>query len=34
MANRPLAYVLTERKAILGKLAGKTVIQALPTGNK
>lgn len=34
MANRPLAYVLTERKATLGKLAGKTVIQALPTGRK
>lgn len=34
MANRPLAYVLSERKATLGKLAGKTVIQAVPTGRK
>lgn len=34
MANRPLAYVLLERKANLGKMAGKTVIQARPTGRK
>lgn len=34
MANRPLAYVLSERKATLGRLAGKTVIQAVPTGRK
>lgn len=34
MANRPLAYVLSERKANLGKMAGKTVIQARPTGRK
>lgn len=34
MANRPLAYVLVERKANLGKMAGKTVIQARPTGRK
>ena len=34
MANRPLTYVLSERKATLGKLAGKTVIQAVPTGRK
>lgn len=32
MANRPLAYSLTERKATLGKLKGKTVLQAIPTG--
>ncbi|MGP1554161.1 MAG: histidinol phosphate phosphatase, partial [Prevotella intermedia] len=34
MANRPLAYMLSERKANLGKMAGKTVIQARPTGRK
>ena len=34
MANNPLAYVLSERKANFGKLAGKTVIQARPTGRK
>ena len=34
MANRPLAYVLSERKANLGKMAGKIVIQARPTGRK
>ena len=34
MANKPLAYVLSERKANFGKLAGKTVIQARPTGRK
>ena len=34
MSNRPLAYVLPERKANLGKMAGKIVIQARPTGRK
>ena len=34
MPNRPLAYVLSERKANLGKMAGKIVIQARPTGRK
>lgn len=34
MANRSLAYTLAERKATTGKLAGKTVIQANPTGRK
>ncbi|MBR8785027.1 hypothetical protein IX308_001222 [Porphyromonas levii] len=34
MANRPLAYTLSERKATIGKMAGKTVIQASPTGRK
>lgn len=34
MANRPIAYTLTERKATLGKMAGKTVLQARPTGRK
>ena len=34
MSNRPLAYVLSERKANLGKMAGKIVIQARPTGRK
>ena len=34
MTNRPLAYTLTERKATVGKLAGKTVLQARPTGRK
>lgn len=34
MANRPLAYTLSERKVTVGKLAGKTVIQASPTGRK
>ena len=34
MANRPLAYTLSERKATVGTLAGKTVIQANPTGRK
>ena len=34
MANRPLAYTLTERKATIGKVAGKTVLQARPTGRK
>ena len=34
MANRPLAYTLTERKATIGAMAGKTVIQANPTGRK
>lgn len=34
MANRPLAYVLVERKASFGKMAGKTVLQARPTGRK
>ena len=28
MANRPLTYTLSERKATVGALAGKTVIQA------
>ena len=34
MSNRPLAYVLSERKANLGKMTGKIVIQARPTGRK
>ena len=34
MSNRPLDYVLSERKANLGKMAGKIVIQARPTGRK
>lgn len=34
MANRPLAYTLTERKATIGKMAGKIVLQARPTGRK
>ena len=34
MANRPLAYTLTERKATIGTMAGKTVLQARPTGRK
>ena len=34
MANRPLAYKLSERKATIGKMAGKTVIQASSTGQK
>ena len=34
MSNRPLAYVLSERKANLGKMAGKIVIQVRPTGRK
>lgn len=34
MSNRPLAYVLSERKANFGKMAGKIVIQARPTGRK
>ncbi len=34
MANRPLAYTLSERKATVNTLAGKTVIQANPTGRK
>lgn len=34
MSNRPLAYVLSERKANLGKMTGKIVIQARPTGCK
>lgn len=34
MANRPLAYTLTERKATFGAMAGKTVLQARPTGRK
>ncbi len=34
MSNRPLAYVLSERKANLGKMAGKIVFQARPTGRK
>lgn len=34
MANRPLAYTLSERTATVGALAGKTVIQANPTGRK
>lgn len=32
MLNRPLAYRFTERKATIGKMAGKTVIQAHPIG--
>ncbi len=31
MANRPLAYTLTERKATIGAMAGKTVLQARPS---
>ena len=34
MSNRPLAYVLSERRANFGKMAGKIVIQARPTGRK
>ena len=34
MANKPLAYTLTERKATIGKMAGKIVLQARPTGRK
>lgn len=34
MANRPLAYTISERKATVGTLAGKTVIQANSTGRK
>ena len=34
MANKPLAYTLTERKSSFGKMAGKTVLQARPTGRK
>ncbi len=34
MGNMPLQYVLYEREAVLGKLKGKTVIQAQPTGRK
>ena len=34
MTNRPLTFVLTERKSTLGKLKGKVVIQARPTGRK
>lgn len=34
MTNRPLAYTLSERTATVGALAGKTVIQANPTGRK
>ena len=34
MANRPIAYTLSERKATVGALAGKTVIQTNPTGRK
>ncbi len=34
MENRPIHYVLYEREAKLGKLKGKTVIQAQPTGRE
>lgn len=34
MANRPLTYTLTERKATVGRYAGKIIIQARPTGRK
>lgn len=34
MANRPLAYTLTERKATIGAMAEKIVLQARPTGCK
>ena len=34
MSNRPLAYVLSERRTNFGKMAGKIVIQARPTGRK
>ncbi len=34
MSKMPLQYVLYEREAVLGKLKGKTVIQAQPTGRK
>lgn len=34
MANKPLLYTLIERKATLGKYAGKTVLQACPTGRR
>lgn len=32
MANKPLQFVLTERKLNIGKQAGKTVVVAQPTG--
>ena len=34
MANRPLTSTLTERKATVGRYAGKIIIQARPTGRK
>ncbi len=34
MGNMPLQYVLYERESVLGRLKGKTVIQAQPTGRK
>lgn len=34
MANRPLTYTLTERKATVGRYAGKIIIQARPTERK
>ncbi len=34
MANTPLQYVLSERVAGIGKLKGKKIIQARPTGRK
>ena len=34
MANTPLTYTLTERKAAYGKRAGKIVLQARPSGRK
>ncbi len=34
MGNMPLQYVLKERRSAFGRLKGKTVIQAMPTGRK
>lgn len=31
MAKKPLNFIVTEKKCKLGKLAGKTVLQAQPT---
>lgn len=32
MSNKPIQYVLSERQSQVGKLKGKTVLQAIPTG--
>lgn len=34
MGNKPLNFTLTERVATVGKMAGKIVLQARPTGRK
>ena len=34
MVNRPIPNPLTKRKAAIGSMAGKTVLQARPTGRK